>query len=363
MAKPKTFKAQHKRRRNKTLAVQALLGITILALLFGISHVSIKILHGQPVFEMTGTAASDSAESDSQTESAENPESTDDAESTESTDEQTDPAEPEEPAESAQEPEPSEPAEPEEPEEPSEPSAQAWNTAERLSGAAPGVTGDDSRMLAVPENGRLSEEYLRTVMFVGDSLSQGFALYPPTREVSTVCAYKSTSPNQVIQNFVGQRPDGSRIEMWDDIKTQAPGSIYVLYGTNALVAQSDEAFLKYYGDLLDMLRQRYPDVPIYVQSITPTTAAQGVKQPPLENGHIRTVNNAIAKMAADKGLFYLDAQEALADAEGNLRGDYVGTYDGIHMNPTGYAAWADYILTHTVYSEANRQFAVDDSYS
>ncbi len=340
MAKPKSFKAQHQCRRNKTLAVQALLGITILALLFGISHVSIRILHGQPVFEIAASSGQPSSQSTSQTETS----------SPGSAAQEDASAQP--PQEAQQDPAPADPAPPQ----------QGWNTAQRLSGE-PEVTGDDSRMLAVPENGRLSEEYLRTVMFVGDSLSQGFALYPPTRGVSTVCAYKSTSPNQVIQNFVGQRPDGSRIEMWDDIKTQAPSNIYVLYGTNALVAQSDEAFLKYYSDLLDMLRQRYADVPIYVQSITPTTAEQGVKQPPLENSHIRSVNNAIAKMAADKGVFYLDAQEALADEQGNLRGDYVGTYDGIHMNPTGYAAWTDYILTHTVYNEYNRQFAVDDSYS
>ena len=225
------------------------------------------------------------------------------------------------------------------------------------------VTASDSRLLAVPANGRLSTEDFRTALFIGDSLSQGFALYAPTRDVATVCAYKSTSPNQVLQNFVGQRPDGSRIEMWDDIKVQSPSNIYVLYGTNALISQSDEAFLKYYSDLLDKLRERFAGVPIYVQSITPTTAEQGVKQPPLENGHIRLINNAIAKLAVSKGLYYLDAQEALADADGNLRGDYVGTYDGIHMNPTGYAAWADYILTHTVYSDYNKQFVTEGPYA
>ena len=190
--------------------------------------------------------------------------------------------------------------------------------------------------------------------------------FPPVGRAcqrQAVCAYKSTSPNQVLQNFVGQRPDGSRIEMWDDIKVQSPSNIYVLYGTNALISQSDEAFLKYYSDLLDKLRERFAGVPIYVQSITPTTAEQGVKQPPLENGHIRLINNAIAKLAVSKGLYYLDAQEALADADGNLRGDYVGTYDGIHMNPTGYAAWADYILTHTVYSDYNKQFVTEGPYA
>ena len=332
----KPYKAHNKRRRNQTLLVQAGLGVLIVALLFGISYASVKILHGQPVFP---------ARSAQQQEGAPAPESVPPASQSAPT-----------PSGSgaqqvAGRPETAVPV-------------QAWNTEVPVERTLENdITASDSRLLAVPVNGRLSAEYFRTALFIGDSLSQGFALYAPTRDVATVCAYKSTSPNQVLQNFVGQRPDGSSIEMWDDIKVQSPSNIYVLYGTNALISQSDEAFLKYYSDLLDKLRERFAGVPIYVQSITPTTAAQGVKQPPLENGHIRLINNAIAKLAVSKGMYYLDAQEALADTDGNLRADYVGTYDGIHMNPTGYAAWADYILTHTVYSDYNRQFVSEGPYA
>ena len=47
--------------------------------------------------------------------------------------------------------------------------------------------------------------YKRQALFIGDSLSQGFALYAPTRDVATVCAYKSTSPNQVLQMCIRDR--------------------------------------------------------------------------------------------------------------------------------------------------------------
>ena len=324
------------------MLTQGCLGVLIVALLFGISYACVRIVHGQPVLPVSAApvGAPDGA---SAPQSAPVPQA---------------PSEPQ--ASSA----PDGAQAVLGPAQPQAPALQAWNTAALQARTLPcDLSESDSRMLAVPENGRLSSEYFRTAMFVGDSLSQGFALYEPTRGVATVCAYKSTSPNQVLQNFVGQRPDGSRIEMWDDIKIQNPSNIYVLYGTNALISQSDEAFLKYYGDLLDKLRERFPNVPIYVQSITPTTAAQGAKQPPLENGHIRAVNEAIARMATEKGLYYLNAQEALTDADGNLRADYTGTVDGIHMNPTGYAAWADYLLTHTVYSAYNAQFVTAGPYA
>ncbi len=341
--KVKSYQLQQKRRRSRALLTQACLGVMIVALLFGISYACIQIVHGQPVLPVAVTDAIGGAAPGSAPESVSVP------------------------VQSASAPQvdavPSGAQTVNGQEQPQAP-VQVWNTAVPLERTLlADLSAADARMIAVPENGRLSTEYFRTALFIGDSLSQGFALYEPTRGVAAVCAYKSTSPNQVLQNYVGQRPDGSKIEMWDDIKLQNPSNIYVLYGTNALISQSDEAFLKYYGDLLDRLRERFPNVPIYVQSITPTTAAQGVKQPALENGHIRQVNAAIARMAAEKGMYYLNAQEALTDAEGNLRADYTGTVDGIHMNPKGYAEWADYLLTHTVYSSYNTQFLVEGPYA
>ena len=44
----KPYKVHSKRRRNQTLLVQAGLGVLIVALLFGISYSSVKIIHGQP---------------------------------------------------------------------------------------------------------------------------------------------------------------------------------------------------------------------------------------------------------------------------------------------------------------------------
>ena len=49
-----TFKLYSKRRRSRALLAQAGLGVLIVALLFGISYSSVKIIHGQPVFPVRG---------------------------------------------------------------------------------------------------------------------------------------------------------------------------------------------------------------------------------------------------------------------------------------------------------------------
>ena len=233
-----------------------------------------------------------------------------------------------------------------------------WNTAAPLAAAVPSVS--DTRLLAVPENGRLSDDYFRDALFIGDSVTQGFGAYPQYQDWMRVCAYKGIGPQNVLQNMVGQRPDGTAIEMWDDIKTQQDvANIYVLFGANALLMQTDEAFLKYYGDLLDRLGEQFPGVPVYVQSLTPTTLEYGQKRPALARDHLRSVNEAVAQLAVSRGMYYVDLWEVLADEEGYLRADLSG--DGLHLHDgSKYRPWLDYLATHTVYSAHNAQFALED---
>ena len=148
----------------------------------------------------------------------------------------------------------------------------AWNT---LTPVAKTVnydtTTDDTRMYALPENGRVNLEYFRGALFIGDSLTQGFGIYEPLKSIATVCAYIGITPKQILENSAGYRQDMNRstdqpVPMLDDILSHtAPTSIYIGMGTNALnSSQDDEAIIYYYGQLLDVLKAAYPNIPIYV---------------------------------------------------------------------------------------------------
>lgn len=396
----RTYKQYQKRQRGRVIAVQAALGVSIAVLTAGVGYASLCIVRGQAVLPgLPQTLAawnpfSQSAASDPAAPGTASARGTDaDVPSIvpaagaegqpaltvpgQATPEPAapEPAAPEPAAPEQASPEPAAPeqASPEQaaPEqaaqsaEVQELSAGAqtrsgvWNTASPLFAAVPSVS--DTRLLAVPENGRVSDDYFRDALFIGDSVTQGFGVYPQYQDWMRVCAYKGIGPQNVLQNMVGQRPDSTAIEMWDDIKTQqGVANIYILFGANALLAQSDEAFLKYYGDLLDLLREQFPDVPIYVQSLTPTTQAYGQKRPALARDHLRSVNEAVAQLAVSRGMYYVDLWEVLADEEGYLRADLSG--DGLHLHDgSKYRPWLDYLATHTVYSAHNAQFVLADS--
>ena len=52
----------------------------------------------------------------------------------------------------------------------------------------------------------------------------------------------------------------------------------------------------------------------------------------------------------EKGCFFLDLWEVLADSNGDLRAEYAQP-DGYHLQPAGYAAWVSYLRTHVAHTE------------
>ncbi len=236
-----------------------------------------------------------------------------------------------------------------------------WNTSEPVAQTLSYTSQSvDDRMLALPQNGKVDLEYFRTAMFVGDSLSQGFTTYEPLASIVIPAAFKGASPSGMIANNSASLNDSVTVPMWDHISSQTPQNIYLGMGMNALLSASDDAaFLKYYGDLLDALRTQFPTVPIYVQSITPVTAATSEARPQLNNDRIDLLNDAIALMATERGMYYLNIHEVLADENGALREDLAGS-DGIHLyDGSKYLVWVEYLTTHTAYSEYNAQFLTE----
>ena len=57
------------------------------------------------------------------------------------------------------------------------------------------------------------------------------------------------------------------------------------------------------------------------------------------------MNVRIAKMAKEKGLFYLDLYSGFMNENGNLPYEFAQE-DGIHLNARGTGKWVEYILKH-----------------
>ncbi len=64
------------------------------------------------------------------------------------------------------------------------------------------------------------------------------------------------------------------------------------------------------------------------------------------NSNINARNNAIATLADNKQIFYIDVNEVVCDEEGNLHEDY--TFDQIHLLGAYDEIWKQFLLEHGV---------------
>lgn len=222
----------------------------------------------------------------------------------------------------------------------------AWNIAGPIPQAQENVqlVTPDYRMIALPENGRVDMKYFDTVTFVGDSITQGLQLYGSGIPNATYCAYKNIGPLQVYNGSEWPNANKDMEVPMDALVASQPDNVYVLLGANAMGNVQDDVLMEYYRTMLQKMREALlPGVGIYVQSITPVRpdAKFNMEQ-------ITALNNRLAQLAYEEGVYFLDLNEPLAGDDGYLREEF-GGYDGIHMTAEGYAAWVDYLVTHTAY--------------
>ena len=225
----------------------------------------------------------------------------------------------------------------------------------RQTAGAYSVRAYDSSVIRQPACGQVDLSYFSDAAFLGDSLTVGFSDYSINLGGALICGYTGVGPDAIVnRSAVKSSVRGSEVAM--DVLTAAqPKKLYILLGTNTLTTVgAADRFLAYYGQMLDVLRQTLGEgCIIYVQSIPPVRPEAAVEKPGLASDIIRSVNEQLALLAADKGCVYLDLWETLADGEGNLK-EMLAAPDGVHLSAgNGYGAWVTYLRNHAKYSADN----------
>lgn len=205
---------------------------------------------------------------------------------------------------------------------------------------------EDAADYETPVSAKAGEGYFDDTLFIGDSLTLALSYYPVIEDQVEFCAYKSITPMQFVNNTKVEISDNEEAAIWDEVCKKKPEKIYILLGTNALASGSNSAFILYYDKLIEMLQEQFPDAVIYIEGIPPVTAKVSTERITLSNGRIRKINVKIAKMATERGCYYIDLYKALAGGDKCLPDD-IAQEDGIHMNEAGCRKWIDYLLCHT----------------
>ena len=191
----------------------------------------------------------------------------------------------------------------------------------RQTAGAYSVKAYDSSVIRQPACGQVDLSYFSDAAFLGDSLTVGFSDYSINLGGALICGYTGVGPDAIVnRSAVKSSTRGEEIAL-DVLAAAQPKKLYILLGTNTLTTLgAADRFLAYYGQMLDLLRQTLgDDCVIYVQSIPPVRPAAAEEKPGLASDVLRSVNEQLAQMAADKGCVYLDLWETFADGEGSLK--------------------------------------------
>ena len=192
----------------------------------------------------------------------------------------------------------------------------------------------------------VDDDYFSDALFVGDSRIDGLSRYVgPIDEradfyTKTALTIYNLKDGKTVKTGMGN------ISLWDLLEEKTYGKIYLMVGLNEIGTGDAEYFKKAYAEVIDGIREREPDAIIFINGIIHVSAAKSASDPYFNNPKINERNAAIASLADNKSIFYIDVNEAFDDGAGNLRADI--TFDEVHLKGSCYDPWYQYLLSHGI---------------
>ncbi len=189
----------------------------------------------------------------------------------------------------------------------------------------------------IPEQERVDPSYFDDAVFVGDSLTMGLEAFSGFNakflclsglNTKTIYTEKLSGGKNVVDTIVGM----------DHV-----GKLYIMLGTNEVAFKDPESFIKRYSEFIDTVREKFPDVLIYIESILPVTKETSDKTN-IKIDLITDFNERLIKLAEEKECYYVDCHSYFENDDGYMP-DNIGS-DGIHLGPDKYRELAQFLCDH-----------------
>lgn len=191
------------------------------------------------------------------------------------------------------------------------------------------------------------DEFFADAAFMGNSLMNGFELYSG---LTTPDYYTATSMTVLgaTSKYCVSLENGNAGTMVDGLTQKQYGKIYILLGINEIGLNVDY-FIEQYSAMLDKIMEVQENCTIYIMGISPVSMAKSSSDSNFNMTRVGEYNEALFQLAKDRGCYYMDLVEALADETGYLPA--AETTDGVHFSANLYTVWVDYVRTHYVIND------------
>lgn len=187
----------------------------------------------------------------------------------------------------------------------------------------------------------VDESYFDDALFIGDSRTVGLRDYTDLSEHADFYCETSLTIYKIFEeNFKGL----GTIE--EALAAKDYGKIYIMVGINELGRGTTENYMEKYTEVIDRLHELEPEAKIFIQGVMRVSGKKNSEDAIFNNSNIIARNNAVATLADNKNIFYIDVNEVVCDENGNLHEDY--TFDQIHLLGVYNEMWKQFLLGHGV---------------
>ena len=193
----------------------------------------------------------------------------------------------------------------------------------------------------------VTEDYFNDAAFIGDSRTVGLFEYGGIEERADFYAKISLTIYNVFTELLAKDEEtGKKITAEEALTKKQYGKVYLMLGINELGTGTTETFMEEYRAVVERIRQLQPEAVIFVEGIMKVTGNKDSEDPIFNNKNIEEKNAAIAELADNRNIFYIDVNEAVCDGEGNLNAEY--TIDEVHLKAKYYEIWKQFLMEHGI---------------
>ncbi len=192
----------------------------------------------------------------------------------------------------------------------------------------------------------VDDDYFCDALFIGDSRTVGLSEY--CEELDSRATFYSkvslTIYTCMDKEFV--KTDEGNISVDQALRENQFGKIYIMLGLNEIGTGDTQYFKDAYEEVLGRIMELQPDAIIYIQGIMHVSAKKSEHDKYFNNETINERNAALAELADQKRIFYIDMNEAVDDGNGNLDGSL--SFDDVHLKASSYERWHEFLLHNAI---------------
>ena len=193
----------------------------------------------------------------------------------------------------------------------------------------------------------VEDDYFADAVFIGDSRTVGMFEYGGLEETADFYASTGLTIYKMFDaEIVPVEGQKKKITIEEALTQKSYAKIYLMIGINEMGTGTVETFAAAYKDVVDHLLELQPDAIVYIQGIIKVTSERSEEGDYINNEGIEARNEALAQMADNERIFYLDVNPEICDESGGMTASY--TFDGVHLKAQYIDIWKTYLKEHAI---------------